>query len=278
MSWQVAGSAVAQAVSTSVPRGGQVWPSARSSVRPCRMEPSSSSARPTRCATSTSACAATRALTVVANRGLAGIDGCLSTAIGLALTTDAPSYAWVGDLTFLHDSNALAIGPDEPRPDLTILVTNDRGGGIFRTLEHGAPERADDFGRIFATPTGTDFGALCRAHGIRHVLAHDARSGSRSAVRDTRRDHRRRGADRRGVAPRRARAVAPDRPRRPGDFGVSRPLARMTPVTTPTRTDVLVVGAGPPVPLRRPGRLAPDATWCSPTPPSSRATRPAVTG
>ena len=113
----------------------------------------------------------TSALTVLANRGLAGIDGCLSTAIGLALTTDAPSYAWMGDLTFLHDSNALAIGPDEPRADLTVLVTNDGGGGIFRTLEHGAPERRDDFGRIFGTPTGTDLGALCRAHGIRHVLA-----------------------------------------------------------------------------------------------------------
>ncbi|PRY59363.1 2-succinyl-5-enolpyruvyl-6-hydroxy-3-cyclohexene-1-carboxylate synthase [Knoellia remsis] len=111
------------------------------------------------------------ALNVVANRGLAGIDGCLSTAVGLALTTDAPSYAWVGDLTFLHDANALAIGSDEPRPDLTILVTNDGGGGIFRTLEHGAPERSSDFGRIFGTPTGTDFAALCRAHGIRHVLA-----------------------------------------------------------------------------------------------------------
>jgi 2-succinyl-5-enolpyruvyl-6-hydroxy-3-cyclohexene-1-carboxylate synthase len=113
----------------------------------------------------------TAPLTVVGNRGLAGIDGCLSTAVGLALTSEAPSYAWVGDLTFLHDSNALAIGPDEPRPDLTILVTNDGGGGIFRTLEHGAPERADDFSRIFGTPTGTDFEALCRAHGIRHVLA-----------------------------------------------------------------------------------------------------------
>lgn len=50
-------------------------------------------------------------------------------------------------------------------------MTNDGGGGIFRTLEHGAPERADDFSRIFGTPTGTDLAALCRAHGIRHVLA-----------------------------------------------------------------------------------------------------------
>ncbi|GAA4119438.1 2-succinyl-5-enolpyruvyl-6-hydroxy-3-cyclohexene- 1-carboxylic-acid synthase [Knoellia locipacati] len=123
-------------------------------------------------------------LTVVGNRGLAGIDGCLSTAIGLALTTEAPSYAWVGDLTFLHDSNALALGPDEPRPDLTVLVTNDDGGGIFRTLEHGAPERADDFGRIFGTPTGTDFGALCRAHGIRHVLA-ESRDAAAEALRAT---------------------------------------------------------------------------------------------
>lgn len=148
------GLAMASVVGESLPDGAQLFVGSSNPVRDLDLGMSRESA-----------------ISVVANRGLAGIDGCLSTAIGLALTTDAPSYAWVGDLTFLHDTNALAIGPGEPRPDLTILVTNDGGGGIFRTLEHGAPERSDDFDRIFGTPTGTDFEALCRAHGIRHLLA-----------------------------------------------------------------------------------------------------------
>ena len=106
---------------------------------------------------------------VLANRGLAGIDGVVSTAIGVALARPAASaYALLGDLTFLHDANGLLIGPDEPVPDLTLVVVNDDGGGIFTTLEHGAPERAADFERVFGTPTGTDLAALCRAHGIRH--------------------------------------------------------------------------------------------------------------
>jgi 2-succinyl-5-enolpyruvyl-6-hydroxy-3-cyclohexene-1-carboxylate synthase len=108
---------------------------------------------------------------VLANRGLAGIDGVVSTAVGIALTrTPAPAYALLGDLTFLHDANGLLIGPGEPTPHLTIVVVNDDGGGIFTTLEPGAPERATDFERVFGTPTGTDLGALCRAHGIRHDL------------------------------------------------------------------------------------------------------------
>ena len=106
---------------------------------------------------------------VLANRGLAGIDGVVSTAVGVALTRPAaPTYALLGDLTFLHDANGLLLGPDEPTPDLTLVVVNDDGGGIFTTLEHGAPERAADFERVFGTPTGTDLDALCRAHGVRH--------------------------------------------------------------------------------------------------------------
>ncbi len=108
---------------------------------------------------------------ILANRGLAGIDGCVSTAVGVALTAGGPAYALLGDLTLLHDGNGLMIGPDEPHPDLTVVVPNDGGGGIFATLEHGAPERAGDVERIFATPTGTDLEALCRAHGVRHLRA-----------------------------------------------------------------------------------------------------------
>ncbi len=99
---------------------------------------------------------------IIANRGLAGIDGVLSSAIGAALArTSSRSIAYVGDLTFLHGSNGLLIGPAEPRPDLTIVVANDDGGSIFSTLEQGAPEYAATFERVYATPTGADIGALC---------------------------------------------------------------------------------------------------------------------
>lgn len=111
----------------------------------------------------------TRPLTVVASRGLAGIDGVVSTAIGVALSApERPAYALLGDLTFVHDANGLLVGPDEARPDLTVIVVNDDGGGIFTILEPGDPARSDGFERVFGTSTGTDIGALCRAHGVRH--------------------------------------------------------------------------------------------------------------
>jgi 2-succinyl-5-enolpyruvyl-6-hydroxy-3-cyclohexene-1-carboxylate synthase len=111
-------------------------------------------------------------LTVVASRGLAGIDGCVSTVIGLALARpQRPTYALMGDLTFLHDSNGLLIGPHEPQPDVTIVVTNDDGGGIFTLLEPGEPSRATDFERVFGAPTGASVVDLCRAHRVRHTLA-----------------------------------------------------------------------------------------------------------
>src|SRR4029079_3341832 len=98
---------------------------------------------------------------VIANRGLSGIDGVVSTAIGAALRRDADrSLALVGDVTFLHDSNGLVLGPDEPRPDLTIVVANDDGGSIFATLEQGAEQYADRYDRLFGTPHGVDLGSL----------------------------------------------------------------------------------------------------------------------
>ncbi|KQP78677.1 MULTISPECIES: 2-succinyl-5-enolpyruvyl-6-hydroxy-3-cyclohexene-1-carboxylate synthase [unclassified Aeromicrobium] len=106
---------------------------------------------------------------VVANRGLAGIDGTVSTAVGAALARDSTrALAVMGDLTFLHGSNGLLVGPGEPRPDLTVVVVNDDGGAIFATLEQGGPEHADAFERVFGTPTGADLGALCAGYRVPH--------------------------------------------------------------------------------------------------------------
>ena len=77
--------------------------------------------------------------TVYANRGLAGIDGTISTAIGVGLVVERPTHALVGDETFLHDTTGLIVGRHEQRPDLRIVVANDNGGAIFATLEHGHP-------------------------------------------------------------------------------------------------------------------------------------------
>ncbi len=120
-------------------------------------------------------------LLVYANRGVAGIDGSVSTSVGVALGTRlatatvdrpaGPGYALLGDLTFLHDINGLLIGPQEQRPDLAIVVLNDNGGGIFSLLEQGAPEHeAAGFERVFGTPHGTDLALLCAGYGVPHTL------------------------------------------------------------------------------------------------------------
>lgn len=101
------------------------------------------------------------------NRGVAGIDGTVSTAIGAALAHRGRTIALIGDLTFVHDSSGLLVGPTEPMPaDLTIVVSNDNGGGIFELLEQGDPRFSDVSSRIFGTPHDVDVGALCRAYHV----------------------------------------------------------------------------------------------------------------
>ena len=107
---------------------------------------------------------------VLTNRGVGGIDGTVSSAVGAALASRWPGYAIMGDLTFLHDANGLLIGPDEPRPDLCVIVVNDDGGGIFGLLEPGAPEHAGVFERVFGTPHGVDIAALCAATRTPHEV------------------------------------------------------------------------------------------------------------
>lgn len=111
---------------------------------------------------------------VLANRGLAGIDGVVSTAVGVALgLPHRPVRALLGDLTFLHDVGGLLRGPLEHAVDLQLVVANDDGGSIFSTLEPGEPDRAGVFERVFGTPHGVDVAALCAAYGVRHTRVGD---------------------------------------------------------------------------------------------------------
>ena len=111
---------------------------------------------------------------VRSNRGVAGIDGTVSTAIGAALAHERSggdgtprTVALIGDMTFVHDSSGLLIGPTEPVPkNLVIVVSNDNGGGIFEVLEQGDPRFSDVSSRVFGTPHDVDVGALCRAYHV----------------------------------------------------------------------------------------------------------------
>jgi 2-succinyl-5-enolpyruvyl-6-hydroxy-3-cyclohexene-1-carboxylate synthase len=101
---------------------------------------------------------------VLTSRGASGIDGTTSAAIGAALAHDGPSFALIGDLTFLHDASGLALGPSEPRPDLCLIVVNNDGGGIFSTLEQAA--FPGSFERLFGTPHGAGLHHLAAAFGL----------------------------------------------------------------------------------------------------------------
>jgi 2-succinyl-5-enolpyruvyl-6-hydroxy-3-cyclohexene-1-carboxylate synthase len=103
------------------------------------------------------------------NRGANGIDGTLSTALGVA-HGGAPAALLTGDLALLHDSNGFLIVP-RLRGSLTIVLINNRGGGIFEHLPVAQFEPV--FEEFFATPQEVDFAALCGAHGVDHVHVED---------------------------------------------------------------------------------------------------------
>jgi 2-succinyl-5-enolpyruvyl-6-hydroxy-3-cyclohexene-1-carboxylate synthase len=109
--------------------------------------------------------AARAGVRVLSSRGASGIDGLVSSAIGAALAHQAdgggPAVAVLGDLAFLHDTPGLMLGPDEPLPDLCLIVVNNDGGGIFSDLEQAA--FPGPFERVFGTPHGADLGSLAAA-------------------------------------------------------------------------------------------------------------------
>lgn len=95
----------------------------------------------------------------VANRGLAGIDGTVSTAVGLSAGLGRPVRAVVGDLTAAHDATGLMAGRHEHDTDVQVIVLNDSGGAIFAGLEHGAAPR-QILERFFLTPQRLDLAHL----------------------------------------------------------------------------------------------------------------------
>ena len=106
-----------------------------------------------------------KVLPAYGNRGASGIDGIVSTALGVAAGSGKPAVALLGDLAFLHDSNGL-LASREPDVDVLFVLINNDGGGIFHML----PVREFDppFERLFGTPHGLDLAALSACYGIMH--------------------------------------------------------------------------------------------------------------
>ena len=103
---------------------------------------------------------------VIANRGANGIDGLVSTAWGAAVAWQGGrTVALLGDLAFLHDTNGLLVPHVERRPELTLVIADNNGGGIFSGLELGEPQYSDTFERVFGTPHDRDLTAVLASHG-----------------------------------------------------------------------------------------------------------------
>jgi 2-succinyl-5-enolpyruvyl-6-hydroxy-3-cyclohexene-1-carboxylate synthase len=118
---------------------------------------------------------------VFSNRGVNGIDGVVSSALGVAAASGRPTVALVGDLAFLHDLGALVTAHRAGIP-LTVVAVNNDGGGIFSFLpiaEHPAP-----FERLFGTPHGLSFQAVAEWVGARY-LRPDSPQALFTGVRDS---------------------------------------------------------------------------------------------
>src|SRR5207248_6344520 len=110
---------------------------------------------------------------VLANRGLNGIDGVISSAAGAAAVTGARTVALVGDLALLHDLGGLVTAARLRLP-LTVLCVNNDGGGIFHFLP--VAEHAPRFEELFATPHGLDLSGAARLCGAGFAKVSDLRS------------------------------------------------------------------------------------------------------
>jgi 2-succinyl-5-enolpyruvyl-6-hydroxy-3-cyclohexene-1-carboxylate synthase len=127
-----------------------------------------------------------RDVLVGANRGASGIDGLIASAVGFAMGSHRPTTLVIGDLSFLHDMNSLALARKSAVPMVIVVVNND-GGGIFQFLP--VADHARDFERLFAMPHGLcDFSRAAEMFSIPYVAVHslpDLRREYSSALQDS---------------------------------------------------------------------------------------------
>ncbi|MED1741426.1 2-succinyl-5-enolpyruvyl-6-hydroxy-3-cyclohexene-1-carboxylic-acid synthase [Bacillus swezeyi] len=107
-----------------------------------------------------------RSFRIFANRGANGIDGVVSTALGIYAATKKPVTLVIGDLSFYHDLNGLLVSKTLGIP-LTVVLVNNDGGGIFSFLPQSAEEKY--FEQLFGTPTGLEFEHAAKLYGGRYV-------------------------------------------------------------------------------------------------------------
>jgi 2-succinyl-5-enolpyruvyl-6-hydroxy-3-cyclohexene-1-carboxylate synthase len=117
---------------------------------------------------------------VFANRGVNGIDGVVSTAVGVALASRKPTALLIGDVAMMHDINGL-INITERAVDLRIVIIDNNGGGIFSFLPQSSALDKDRFELLFGTPHNTDFVSLLAGHRVECVVA-ETRSQFNAAI------------------------------------------------------------------------------------------------